>query len=73
MMNCLPQAAGFGEVETAKAQPHHDSKLEEFQVSFLELLRVRANTTHSFYLFFIVRAKQCTFLFPKFWDKGDAL
>lgn len=70
-MNCLPQAVGLGQVETAEAPPHHDGKLEEFQVSFLDLLGVRANKTPCFYLFFIMRGKLCTFPFPNFWDKGD--
>lgn len=64
-MNCLPQAVGFGEVETAKAQPRHDSKLEEFQVSFLELLRVKANTTHSFLLVFYSKDKAMYFSIPQ--------
>lgn len=66
MTNCLPRAVGLGQVETGKAQPCHDGKLEAFQVSFLELLGVRANKTDSFYLFFIIWGKQCTFPFPKF-------
>lgn len=41
MMNHLmSQGVGLGQVETPKAQPPHDGTLEEFQVSFMELLGV---------------------------------
>ena len=65
MMNCLPQAVGFGEVETAKAQHRHDSKLEEFQVSFLELLRVLAQHNPFFLLVFYSKGKAMCFSIPQ--------
>lgn len=38
MTNCVSRAVGLGQVETPKTQPPYDGILEEFQVSFMELL-----------------------------------
>lgn len=54
MMNHVSQTVGIGQVETPKAQPPHDSTLQEFQVSFIELLGERTGKTHFFCLFFVI-------------------
>lgn len=71
MMSCLSQAVGLGQAEAPK--PPHDSTLNEFQVSFMELLGEIATKTHSFYLFFVIQGRKHTFIFTSFWDKNDLL
>lgn len=73
MMNHVSHTVGIGQVETPKAQPPHDSTLEEFQVSFMELLGETTSKPHSFCLFFVIWGRKHTFIFPSFWDKNDPL